>query len=352
MLKQCGRLVVQLLLLSFTLTSPGMTQADVVQFTVLHTNDFHGNLELSGSNPGAARLASKIKAIRAAKGALGQQVLLFDAGDILQGTLLSNLMEGQPTIQYYKTIGYDAVTFGNHEFDWGQTVLAARVSQAINDDGDPGTKEFPFLAANIVLQGTAPDCASAGWDLPPFIPEAYQVFNLTTATTPLRVGVIGVTTPETSSITKTSATAGLCFKDPAEAILHYYDALREAADVLIVLSHLGYTDGGYGYGFPVYGDQTLAARLNEASKPVHLIIGGHSHTNLSAPKKIGNIQVVQAYYAGRKLGQVDFTVDRGTGVVTQTWTPNAISTGDPADPAQRPAAQGRSGTQLPQLLLL
>jgi 2',3'-cyclic-nucleotide 2'-phosphodiesterase (5'-nucleotidase family) len=145
--------------------------------------------------------------------------------------------------------------------------------------------------------------------------------------------VIGVTSQETPSITKPSATAGLCFKDPAEAILHYYDALQGAADVLIVLSHIGYTDGGYGYGFPVYGDQTLAARLNQTGKPVHLINGGHSHTNLTAPTKIGNTQVVQAYYAGRKLGQVDFTVDRGTGAVTQTWTPSAISTSDPADSA-------------------
>ncbi len=52
--------------------------------------------------------------------------------------------------------------------------------------------------------------------------------------------------------------------------------------MIVVLSHLGYTDGGYGYGFPVYGDQTLAAKLNTAGKPVNLIIGGHSHTNLAA----------------------------------------------------------------------
>jgi 2',3'-cyclic-nucleotide 2'-phosphodiesterase (5'-nucleotidase family) len=245
MLKRCAWLLAPLLLVVFTLTGPGVTRADVVQFTVLHTNDYHGNLELSGSNPGAARMATKIKAIREAKGALGQQVLLFDAGDIIQGTLLSNVMQGQPTIQYYKTIGYDAVAFGNHEFDWGQTVLEARVSQAINDDGNPNTKEFPFLAANIVLQGTASDCASAGWDLPSFIPAAYRVFEIPTSTTPLRVGVIGVTTQETAAIVKSSAVAGLCFKDPEEALLHYYEALREAADVFIVLSHLGYEDGGY-----------------------------------------------------------------------------------------------------------
>ncbi len=57
--------------------------------------------------------------------------------------------------------------------------------------------------------------------------------------------------------------------------------------MIVVLSHLGYPDGGYGYGIPVYGDQTLAARLNTAGKPVNLIIGGHSHTNLAAATMVG-----------------------------------------------------------------
>ncbi len=84
---------------------------------------------------------------------------------------------------------------------------------------------------------------------------------------------MGVTTPETPTITIASATAGLCFKDAAESIIHYYDAMKAAgADVIVVLSHLGYTDGGYGYGIPVYGDQTLAAKLNtagQAGQPDH-----------------------------------------------------------------------------------
>jgi 5'-nucleotidase len=93
----------------------------------LHTNDFHGNLELSGSNPGAARVAQKIVDVRTAVGE--SNVLLFDAGDIMQGSLLSNLQKGLPTIDYYRTIGYNAAIFGNHEFDWGQTVLGDRIAR-------------------------------------------------------------------------------------------------------------------------------------------------------------------------------------------------------------------------------
>ena len=83
---------------------------------------------------------------------------------------------------------------------------------------------------------------------------------------------------------------------------------------MVVLSHNGYADGGYGYGFTVYGDQTLAAKLNTAGKPVNLIIGGHSHTDLAAATVVGNTAVVQAHYAGRKVGRADFTVNPdGTG---------------------------------------
>jgi 2',3'-cyclic-nucleotide 2'-phosphodiesterase (5'-nucleotidase family) len=103
----------------------------------------------------------------------------------------------------------------------------------------------------------------------------------------------------------------LCFKDPAESILHYYDELAAVSDVLVVLSHLGYTDGGYGYGLSVYGDQTLAGLLNDAGKPVDLIIGGHSHTNLSAATVVDDTTIVQAYYNGRRVGRADITVDSG-----------------------------------------
>ncbi|WP_303773334.1 bifunctional UDP-sugar hydrolase/5'-nucleotidase [Anaerolinea thermophila] len=335
------RVFALILVLSLMLPSAAMAQSsDIVQFTILHTNDFHGNLELSGSNPGAARVAAVINNIRAAKAALGQQVLLLDAGDIMQGSLLSNIQKGEPTIAYYKTIGYDGVTFGNHEFDWGQTILSQRVAQATTDDGDPNTKEFPFIAANIVLKGTASDCASAGWDLPSFVTEPYHVYEIPTATTPLRVGVIGVSSIETPYITIAEATAGLCFKDPADSILHYYDALDAASDVIVVLSHNGYTDGGYGYGFTVYGDQTLAQKLNTAGKPVNLIIGGHSHTDLATATMVGNTMVVQAHYAGRKVGQVDFTVNRTTGAISMTWTKHAVSTTGAEDPTIKALVEG------------
>ena len=288
-------------------------QADAINFTILHTNDFHGQLQASGSNPGLARVSQVINDVRTAVGA--DNVLVVDDGDEMQGSLLSNIYQGEPVIASFNAIGYNVATFGNHEFDWGQEVLSARTTQAT----------YPYVSANIV----AGDCS--GWTSPDFA-DPYVIETVGTAPNDVKVAFIGVTTTETPIITLASSTEGLCFKDPTESILHYYDEMAAAADVIVVLSHLGYTDGGYGYGIPVYGDQTLAKNLINAGKPVPLIIGGHSHTNLATATvitvagKTGSTSVVQAYYNGRRVGRADLSYDPDTGSVAVAWQSLTVST--------------------------
>ncbi len=292
-----------------------------IPFTILNTNDFHGQLEASGSNPGMARTASVINGVRTALGA--SNVLLVDAGDEMQGSLLSNLQKGLPTIATFNALAYDVATFGNHEFDWGQANLAARTTQAT----------YPFVTANIVTNDTG-NCATAGWTTPSFT-QPYVVKTVHSPGGDVKVGFIGVTTTETPTITVATATTGLCFKDPYDSIVHYYDTLKTNSDVIVVLSHLGFSDGGYGYGIPVYGDKTLAQKLITANKVVPLIIGGHSHTDLGPlvdstppsptfPTKLppnfdvesGKTTIVQAYYNGRRVGKVDLTFSPDTKSVT------------------------------------
>jgi len=317
---------------STALAAPPAAPAVPVTFTILHTNDFHGQLEEvlatpgTSSNPGMARVATIVNNVRTAVGA--DKVLLVDAGDEMQGSLLSNLQQGEPTIATFNAMGYNVATFGNHEFDWGQTVLGDRTTEAA----------YPYVTANIVVNDTG-NCTTAGWTTPAFANEPYEIFDIGTAPNDIQVAFIGVTSAETPIITIASATAGLCFKDPAESISHYYPSMLAAgADVIVVLSHLGNVDGGYGYGIPVYGDQTLAARLNTAGTPAHLIIGGHSHTNLSSAQTVGATKVVQAHYNGRKVGRTDITVNP-SGAVTVTWTRLwvcAANNTDPACPAPTP----------------
>ena len=314
-----------------------------VTFSILDTNDFHGQLEASNSdvvkasNPGMARTAYVINKIRADNTALDRSTVLVDAGDEMQGSLLSNVGDGtptgkgKPTIATYNAMGYAAATFGNHEFDWGQVNLTNRTTEAT----------YPYVTANIVKNDTG-NCATAGWTKPDFADAPYVVQTIGTAPNTVKVAFIGVTTTETPIITVATATAGLCFKDPTESILHYYDMMKaDGADVIVVLSHLGYTDGGYGYGIPVTGDQTLAANLIKAGKPVNLIIGGHSHTSVAAPGTVvtvsgytGTTTVVQAAYNGRRVGQADITV--GTdGSVTVGWKVYIWTI--PTSPATTPA---------------
>ncbi len=311
---------------------PHAVAASTVTFTILHTNDFHGQLEASGSNPGMARVAAVVNGVRDSVGA--SNVLLVDAGDEMQGSLLSNLQKGAPTIATFNTMGYQVATFGNHEFDWGQSVLGDRTTQAT----------YPFVTANIVKNDTG-NCSTAGWTKPDFADAAYVVQTVAG----VKVAFVGVTTQETPTITIASATAGLCFKDPAESIEHYYADMTAAADVIVVLSHLGFNDGGYGYGIPVYGDKTLAQKLIDAGKPVPLIIGGHSHTDLGpvvqstppldpAPTPpayavIGNkTSVVQAYYSGRRVGDASLTFDPVSGNVSVAWQSLAVSPKGAEDP--------------------
>ena len=287
-----------------------------VTFTILHTNDFHGQLEwnpaVSTSNPGSARLAAVVNGVRSTAGA--DNVLLLDAGDEMQGSLLSNIQKGKPTIAVYNAMGYTAATFGNHEFDWGQDVLMNRVAEA----------SYPYVSANIVINDTG-NCNTAGWTSPSFT-QPYIIKTVGAAPNTVNVGIIGVTSTETPTITIASATAGLCFKDPADSILHYYDAMKASSDVIVVLSHLGYADGGYGYGLPIYGDQTLAQKLITAGKPANLIIGGHSHTDLATATVVGGkTTVAQAHYNGRKVGRADVTV-KPDGTVAITWTRLTVPT--------------------------
>ena len=142
----------------------------------------------------------------------------------MQGSLLSNLGDGtptgkgMPTIATYNAMGYNVATFGNHEFDWGQVNLANRTAEAA----------YPYVTANIVKNDTG-NCATAGWTKPDFADAPYEIKTVGTAPNAVKVAFIGVTTTETPTITVSTATAGLCFKDPAESILHYYDAMKAQA---------------------------------------------------------------------------------------------------------------------------
>jgi len=252
---------------------------------ILHTNDFHGNLESDyKGRGGSAYMAGVINDIRAALGE--DNVFLMDAGDVFLGAPpISQLLLGESTIDIYNMLEYDVAAFGNHEFDKGQDVLQDRVEQS----------DFPWVSANIVLEGT-------DWEHPTWV-EPYVILSKDE----VDLGVIGLTTDETPLVTLKGTTEGLEFKDLTEAVLHYYDEVEAQSDAVIVLAHMGTQDSGEFKGL-----QTVAQELIDAGKPVDLIIGGHQHEYLDEPVWVDDTPIIVAYKYGRVLGRADITIDSDT----------------------------------------
>jgi 5'-nucleotidase len=286
MSKKSFTLMILVLFTAMIIPTLAFGDSHIVNGTLLHTNDFHGRLETDSSGRGgSAYISDKVNDIRAAVGS--ENVLLLDAGDeYFAAPAISQLLMGESTIDVYNMMGYDAAAFGNHEFDKGQEVLNERTAQA----------DYPWLGANIVLEGTE-------WDHPAYV-VPYTLLIIGEAPHEATIGVIGVATDETPQVTLIGTTEGLEFKSLTESVMYYYDEVMAQADALIVVAHMGTDDSG-----PYEGLETLAQNLIDAGKPVDLMIGGHQHQALFDPVWVGDTAIVAAGYYGRWLGQVDFSVN-------------------------------------------
>ena len=233
---------------------------------IMYLNDFHGfaaphrplgSDEMIG---GIAYLAGRVDALRAEKPSL-----LLAAGDMIQGNNWANLVRGKSSIEAMNAMRFDAMTVGNHEFDFGQQVLRERISEA----------QFPVLGANV-----------EGFDgLKPYV-----IRNVDG----IRVAIIGVVTADTPVSTDPRNVTGLTFGPPADAVRKCLEELKGRADIFVVLSHIGYA---------------ADRRLAEEVKGIDVIVGGHSHTKLEAPVKIDGTIIVQAWEHAKALGVLDLTVD-------------------------------------------
>ena len=266
---------------------------------VLHVNDFHSRVEaINGSDStcsaeqaaanecfgGAARLATKIRELRDSLRAAGENVIVLDAGDQFQGSLMYTTYKGAVEAEMMAAIGFDAMAVGNHEFDDGPEGFSAFLEKV----------SFPVISGNIdvsqsnVLAGRV---------------QNHAVLEVGGA----RIGLISalaMDTPETSS--------------PGESVIFQGDIDSLAADVaaleaegvtkIIALTHLG-----------LPRDLEVAA----AVPGIDAVVGGHSHTYLSAtdPERHGPyptwvtrgegdlVPVVQAYAYGKYLGHLELTFD-------------------------------------------
>ena len=226
------------------------------KLVVLHTNDTHGrDLANEGKSIGTAGVLQLKKDFEAA----GADVLLLSAGDVMQGTPLVNLSHGDTGIQFANMGGYDAMAPGNHEFDWGYENFVNVL--------DKNDAQFDVLCANIILNETGKSAF-----------QEHAIYEIGDK----KIGVFGLTTPETATKTKPSNVDMLTFLQGQElydCTQAQVDALEaEGCDIIIAMGHMGV-------------DEETAASGNRSVdvcnhvEGIDLFVDGHSHTlmNHGAP---------------------------------------------------------------------
>ena len=264
-------LLAGMLFLALSVSYAHSEQKETREIRILHVNDFHGYAteykplgsdELRG---GISYLAWKADILRKEK-----PTLLLAAGDMIQGNTWANIFEGKSVVDVMNEMHFDAMVVGNHEFDFGQSVLKKRISQA----------RFPVLGANV--EGMTA--------LKPYVIKELDG---------IRIAVIGALTEDAPVTTHPKNMAGLKILPVIETVRKYVRELRKQVDIIVVLSHVG-----------LNVDLLLAEKV----KGIDVIVGGHTHTKLASYMPVGKTVVVQAWEHGLALGVLDLTL-RDTEIV-------------------------------------
>jgi len=259
---------------------------DITKVTILHTNDVHSRIDpfpMDGSRNeglgGAAKRATMLKRIRAKE----TNTLLFDAGDIFQGTPYFNFYGGELEMKLMSQMRYDAGTIGNHDFDAGIDGLEKQLVHA----------NFPLVISNYGFEDT--------------VMNGKTIPMKTFTKGKIKIGVTGVGI-ELQGLVPDSLTKETVYHDPIAKANEYAAKLKHdlKCDYVICLSHLGFK-----YSRNKVSDMDLAKK----SKDIDLIIGGHTHTFLREPVNIENqnginVVVNQAGWGGIMLGRVDIYFEK------------------------------------------
>jgi 2',3'-cyclic-nucleotide 2'-phosphodiesterase/3'-nucleotidase/5'-nucleotidase len=252
---------------------------------ILHTNDTHSHLE------------TVVKRMTAIKQERTDNSILLDAGDVFSGTLYYTKFEGLADLEFMNYIGYDAMTFGNHEFDNGLPTLKKFIDKA----------NFPFVSSNIDFTtkdnelkgnfkneiGGMNSSVQNGQIYPAIIKEVNGE----------KIGIFGLTTEDTVGLS--SPGDNIAFKDYKTSATNTVKMLQDQGiNKIIAITHLGYTV-----------DEQLAVEV----PGIDVIVGGHSHTTLNAPvvknKDTEPTLILQTGEYGQNLGELDVTFN-DKGVIT------------------------------------
>lgn len=228
---------------------------------VLHSNDCHSQIM-----PFSKKLADKEKADL---GGFGRRVvfvkeqrkenpdlLLFDSGDFSQGSSYYNLFKGDVEVGLMNMMGYDAVTIGNHEFDFGLENMYRLFKMA----------KFPVVCSNYDFSGT--------------ILEGVVKPYVVIMRNGLKIGVFGLA-PKLEGLVVRENYGDVKYLDPIEATRNVVKTLRGKlkCDLVICLSHLGWKTSDA---------ESSDDRLIPQTEGIDLVLGGHTHSFINPSEEVRN----------------------------------------------------------------
>ncbi|MCC0761547.1 bifunctional metallophosphatase/5'-nucleotidase [Clostridioides sp. ES-S-0006-03] len=240
------------------------------EITIFHTNDIHGRYAEGDEYIQIGNLATLKKET--------PNSILVDAGDCLHGLPIVNMNKGEDAIKLIKSVGYDYITPGNHDFNYGKDRLL-ELSKIANS----GDKTLKFLASNI-------------------FEDDKNIFdsNDIKEIDGIKIGFFGLTTQETKSKTGSKNVEVLEFRNPIESAKEQVNELkRKGSDVIVAISHIGTNS------LSKPNSIDIANKVNG----IDLIIDGHSHTKFENGKQVGDTLIVSTGQYLEHIGEVKLTLD-------------------------------------------
>ena len=269
---------------------PGMAFAedDDIHVVILATSDLHGNIwsysyedNAETANNGMARLYTYIKQVREEN----PIVYLVDAGDDIQGTIMTDDLankapdEPHPVIEAMNFMGYDSMTLGNHEFNWGIDTMMKILGQA----------KFPVLGQNVLNQDGS-YVTGAGWTI---IDRGG-----------VKLAVIGVCTPDIPIWDGGKQGIDETIFEPGDsAVKKAIQEIGDQADIILVSAHMGQFAE-----FDEDGGSDAGEKIIEENPEVDILQVAHMHITVNGD--VNGTPIIGVRNAGREIGRIDVTLDK------------------------------------------
>lgn len=245
-----------------------------VNFTILHVNDTHGRV-LPGKYDGMGY--ARLDTLAEIERENSANVILLDAGDTVHGTVFAALSKGQSVVNVMNQMNYVAMAPGNHDFNYGLDRLEELEDQM----------NFSLISSNVEYKDTGED--------------AFKPYIVKTLPNGTRVGIFGLSTPETAYKTNPTNVEAVTFSNPIDAARESVAALKnEGVHYIVALAHLGVDEDS------IY----TSTRVAQEVEGIDLIVDGHSHTALEEGRQVNDTLIVQAGFYDQNLGKVEISIDK------------------------------------------